>query len=199
MDAGMEGAAFAGPFSAKLTAQIKSMGVTVLTGTRVARNPDGTFAPTTEAGVPMDADIVFNCTGATPNTGFLAASAGGDLAIRLTPAGFIVVDRSLRVAGASNVFACGDAADTGAMKSGYASRSQADVVVKNLLAAIAKRPAAAVLAKSPIMMFVSTGHNGGVGLLPICGGCVVGSGMVAGAKSKGLFIDVMRKDFGLAK
>ena len=198
MDSGMAGAAFAGAFAAKLTAQLRAMGVRVLTGARVARNADGTFAARTEAGAPLAGDLVYDCTGATPNTTFLAPAAGGDAAIALTAAGFVAVDASLRAVGAPNVFASGDAADTGGLKVGYASRPQADLVVENVLASIAKRPLG-TLAQAPLLMFVSTGRRGGVGLLPLCGGCVVGSGCVAGVKSKGLFVDKVRKEFGIAK
>lgn len=99
-------------------------GVTMPTGGKV----------TTSKGGQLNADLVFWCTGATPNTDWLKAS-NADL---LDERGFVKVDSSLRVAGKSNVFCLGDCAGTGDQKLAYRAGEQADkVVLPNLLALIA--------------------------------------------------------------
>ena len=191
MDNGMAGDGFAGKFSNKITAMVKDAGVKVLTGARMARAADGGFGQATEGGVEVAWDLAYDCTGSKPNTAFLA-----DAAAPLTPAGYIRVEKSLQVVGKPNVYACGDAAETGHRKQGYLAREQAALVCANILASKDKR-ALKQLKPAPLLMFVSVGRKAGVGLLPLCGGCVVGSGMVAGIKSKGLFIDDSRKAHGV--
>lgn len=190
MDSGMAGDSFAGKFSGNITAAARSAGVKVLTNARMTRTADGVFGGTTESGEDVSADLVYDCTGSRPSTAFLQGN------IPLSPSGYIKVEKTLQVVGKSNVFALGDAADTGDLKQGYTARDQAALVCANIEAALAKRGLKA-LKPAPVMIFVSVGRKAGVGLLPMCGGCVVGSGMVAGIKSKGLFIDDTRKDHGV--
>ena len=192
IDGGMTGDTFAGAFSGRLTDMVKKAGVTVLLESRVERNADGTFSTKTNKGVDVSADIVYNCTGSKPATAFLK-----DSAVKLTADGYIAVDKTLLVPGTKNVFALGDAAATGHMKQGYASRPQAALVVSNLLASHRKKGLKNLAAPGGPMMLVSFGRSGGLGMLPLCGGCIAGPGMTSSIKSKELFIDATRADHGI--
>ena len=193
LDSGMAGDAFAGAFANRLTETVKAAGVNVLLGSRVQRNADGTFGTLTDKGADVTADVVYDCTGSKPATAFLKDSH----AVKLTADGYIVVEKTLRVPQTTNVFALGDAAATGHMKQGYASRPQAALVVANLLACSSKKGLKNLGAPGGPMMLVSFGRKGGLGMLPMCGGCIAGPGMTAGIKSKELFIDHTRSDHGI--
>jgi len=191
MDQGMARDAFAGKFSVRLTDMVKKAGVEVMLNTRMKRSPSGAFDHETESGVNVQADIVYDCTGSRPATGFLH-----DSPVKLTAAGYIVVDKTLLVTGTQNIFALGDAAETGYMKQGFSARSQAALVVRNVLASMRKQPLK-LLGPPMVAIFVSLGRNSGLGQLPLCGGLVVGPGVVASAKSKKLFIDKVRQQHGV--
>ncbi len=99
-------------------------GVTMPTGGKVA----------TSAGGQLDADLVFWCTGATPNTEWLR-NCHPDL---LDERGFVKVDQHLRVEGKNNVFCMGDCAASGDAKLAYRAMEQTDkVMLPNLQALIA--------------------------------------------------------------
>ena len=191
MDAGLAGDTFAGAFAGRLTDTVKKAGVNVLLGSRVERNADGTFGTKTDKGLDVSADIVYNCTSSKPATAFLK-----DSAVKLTADGYIAVDKTLLATGTTNIFALGDAAATGHMKQGYASRSQAALVVSNLLASHRKKGLKNLGPPGGPMMMVSFGRSGGLGMLPLCGGCIAGPGFVS-IKSKDLFIEPTRSDHGI--
>lgn len=184
---------------AMLRAELIRMGCVVITGAKVAKTASGGFSGKTDQGHDVAADVVYDCTGSKPCTAFLAS---GHPAISLDAGGFIKVDKELRVAGTTNVFALGDAAATEDAKQGYlANTNQVPAVLANLLAAVQTPPGQAVAAKSGPhgMMLVTLGPTSGVAQFP--GGYVVGGywmgWLPAMIKSKGLFIDKIRGEFGL--
>ena len=189
--------------STSLRSELEAMGVQVLTGTRLAQAASGGFSTKTEGGEELGATgtVVLDCTGSAPNTAW-ARAAGGHKDITLNDGGFIVVTPQLTVGAASNVFALGDAAQTGEAKQGYlCTTNQVPTVVANLLAALSTPPGAPKVApKGPDgIMLVTLGKSNG--LIQFPGGYVAAgywlSWLPTLMKSKGLFIDKVRGEFGV--
>ena len=88
---------------------LQALGVRVLMNTHVVRVDEAMSRAITEHGTELEGDKIFQCTGATPNTGFLRdAQSDGDFAAALDAEGYLAVDNNLRVKGFENVFAAGD-------------------------------------------------------------------------------------------
>jgi NADH dehydrogenase FAD-containing subunit len=187
--------------SQALRRELEAMGVRVLTGARVARQPDGGFAAVTDKGDDVAADVVLDCTGSAPATRW-ATAAGGHAAIKLDEHGFIVVTKELHVPDAANVFALGDAAATDDPKQAYlAVTNQVPTTVANILASLAAPPGALKPAPSGPhgMMLVTLGRANGLAQFP--GGYVAAgwwlSWLPTMLKSKSLFIDKVRGEHGV--
>ena len=191
---GLTGEAFSPKFGAKTEATLRKMGVTVLTGSRVERGEDGSWAAKTDKGADVGADIVYDCTGSRPATAWAAAPGS---AVRVDPTGSVLVERTLEAqGGAGRIFALGDCAGTGDLKQGYfAKEAHGPLVVANVLAAIAGKPLAQLKASPRDLMLVAIGRKGGVCHLPggtTCAGCCP-----VMVKSGDLFIAHTRQDLGL--
>jgi NADH dehydrogenase FAD-containing subunit len=199
--------------SEALKDELSKMGVRVLTGAKVPRDgPGGAFGTKTDKGDDITADAAFDCTGSAPATAFLRAP-GGRAGLTLTERGFIVVTKALAVADTRNVFALGDAAETGDAKQGYlAATNQVPTVVANILTCVAAAAAPADApadAPPPVMKDAPTGPNNMMlvtlgphnGLAQFSGDYVVAgwwmSWLPTMIKSKGLFIDKVRGEHGV--
>jgi NADH dehydrogenase FAD-containing subunit len=85
-------------------------------------------------GRTIHADVIYQCTGAPPNSGLVKASPGLAHAID-TKTGAVRVDDTLRVEGHSNVFAAGDMClhpGSGEVKLAYTAELNAALVVANI-------------------------------------------------------------------
>ena len=118
-----------------ITEQLDELGVRVVTGSPLAYLPPiqagqlGRFSVQTHNGDQIEADIWFQCYGATANSGYLAGTEYEEL---LHPNGTIRVDPTLQVKGHSNVYAIGDITDVRESKRADAARQQARVVIANI-------------------------------------------------------------------
>lgn len=129
-------------------------------------------------------DLVFLAFGNRPDTEWLKSSGV------LAENGYVKVKPTFQVDadGFENVYVLGDAANFKETKLAYRIGGHVDTLVKNLFqVVIQKKEPTNVYKKAPDAMFVTFGSNQGVGLLPMFGGLVVGSWVVAALKSRSLF------------
>lgn len=132
-------------------AQLKALGVTVLTGTRLSP----------EDAAYRDADIVYMCVGLVPNTELMKRNFD----TRLDPSGRITVDDHLRMAGQDNIYAIGDCASMPMVKFGYVADAQAVLLAKNFVAMADGKPAKPYKPQS-VMSLVPMGRKQGLIQLP---------------------------------
>jgi NADH dehydrogenase FAD-containing subunit len=185
----------------KLAAQLKAMGVTLVSGVTV-RNPAATDAPFSgtlelSSGEKISADIVFPVMGTTPDSALLASVQ--DTSFDAT--GRAHVDPWLRPSAAHpTLFALGDTAATGDAMTIVAITRQEPWLDKTLRAVLKGRrvedlPRYAPWPLAPIL--IPLGPDRGASVLPITkAGLVVGSFLTSTIKGKTLFIPKYRKEFG---
>jgi NADH dehydrogenase FAD-containing subunit len=157
-DAAMRGAASAARLpAAALEAGLRVVGGVVVAppgGAAAALEPregagggGGGGGASAQGGADADAvpyDLAIVATGILRNTSFLK---GGPFAAALVPGtGAVRVDASLRVAGASNVFAAGDCTDVPEEKLAFLASSHGELVARNVVALAKARRAAAAAA-----------------------------------------------------
>ncbi|KAH7169350.1 hypothetical protein DER46DRAFT_260006 [Fusarium sp. MPI-SDFR-AT-0072] len=125
--------------------RLQELGVDVITGTRAVIPSKGfptdgsTFELELKDGRKIQTDLVIPATGQTPNNQFLKdlqPTSGYEI---INPAnGFIRVAPTLQFADPeySNLYACGDIADSGAHKAARPGAGQAQVVAQNIAAMV---------------------------------------------------------------
>ncbi|EXK82092.1 oxidoreductase [Fusarium oxysporum f. sp. raphani 54005] len=125
--------------------RLQELGVDVITGTRAVIPPKGfptdgsTFELELKDGRKIQTDLVIPATGQTPNNQFLKdlqPTSGYEI---INPAnGFIRVAPTLQFADPeyTNLYACGDIADSGAHKAARPGAGQAQVVAQNIAAMV---------------------------------------------------------------
>jgi apoptosis-inducing factor 2 len=150
----------------ELSRQLDEVGVRRVLGSPLTRFPDTepgevkAVAVETADGTTIEADIWFRCYGVVPTTDYLT----GGLAAARDADGFLSVTASMRVSGFDTVFALGDITAVDAKKAGLAAR-QADVVAKNIIAAISGGEGAEYT-PGPVSIILPLGPAGGAGQAP---------------------------------
>ncbi len=109
-------------------------GVNIVYNDKVIENKHGVFL--TEKGRKLNADIVFLCTGITPNFSFLK----GDFAYVLNKVNQVRVNKHLQVSGCSNIFAAGDITNIAVEKTAQNAEKQAEIVAANTCALEQRKP-----------------------------------------------------------
>lgn len=187
----------------KLAAQLKSLGVTQLSGVTV-RNPASTVEPFVgtldlSSGEKLSADLIFPVMGAMPENTLLSSVP----ATSFDTTGRAQVDPWLRPSSAHpTLFALGDAAATGDAMTIVAILRQQPWLEKTLKALLkGKRleslPRYAPWPLAPILL--PLGPRKGASIFPVTKtGMVVGSFLTSTIKGKTLFIPKYRKEFGYA-
>ncbi|KAK9804253.1 hypothetical protein WJX72_003568 [[Myrmecia] bisecta] len=143
---------------------LSKKGVKLIMNERVARDATGSLI-TDKGKERLSADVVYWCTGNTPQTAFLKSTMPHALDDR----GLIKVDEHLRVEGATNMFAIGDCTNIPETKLGFLAKTQAGVLAKNLKTMLAAGPSKAQLKTykagggMPQVMLVTLGRGYGVG------------------------------------
>ncbi|XP_078434045.1 uncharacterized protein LOC144705312 [Wolffia australiana] len=188
---------FVGPKSSdKALAWLTSKRVDVLLDQSIDLNAiaESSKLFTTSAGETIQADCIFNCTGAPPSSSWLGETFLKDC---LDLRGRLKVDESLRVLGKHNIFAIGDITDVNEIKQGYLAQKQAAVVEKNLKWLISGAARGSLKAYKPgsKIAIVSLGRKEGVAHFPYFTlfGCLPGK-----IKSGDLFVGKTRKQLGLS-
>lgn len=174
--------AFAPEMRDDLRRQLDALGVELLLGTALAREPSaapgraGAFTVPTVGSGELTADIWFCCHGVSVGGGHL----GAELAAARTPQGLVRVTDTLNVDARGdrargdaqgrvhrNVYALGDLAALAESKmAGHAVR-HAEVVAANILAQVRGEEPASVYVPSPIRsILLPLGPRGGVGQVP---------------------------------
>ncbi|WP_405794799.1 NAD(P)/FAD-dependent oxidoreductase [Streptomyces sp. NBC_01506] len=156
-----------------LRRQLDALGVELLLGTALAREPAsapgraGAFSVATVGAGELSADIWFRCHGVRVSGDYL----GEELAPARTPQGHVRVTDRLNVDAHGHVhphiYALGDLAALDESKmAGYAMR-HAEVVAANILAQIRGEEPASVYRPSPVpSILLPLGPGGGVGQVP---------------------------------
>ncbi|KAF5022519.1 hypothetical protein F66182_5421 [Fusarium sp. NRRL 66182] len=125
--------------------RLEELGVNVITGTRAVVPPQGfpndgsSFELELKDGRKIPTDFVVTATGQTPNNQFmkdLQPTPGHEILNQAN--GFVKVGPTLQFAdpGYSNLYACGDIADSKAHKAARPGAGQATVVAKNIAAMV---------------------------------------------------------------
>ncbi|MGL5810141.1 MAG: FAD-dependent oxidoreductase [Nocardioides sp.] len=141
-------------------------------------------------GEALTADVVLVAFGRVPAPPVVTADA-------LTEKGWIRVDRTLRVAGYTRVFAIGDATDLPEQKLVVTAQRHAGIVARNLDAVLTGGPPRhewAPLRRA--LMIVPIGDNGGAAQLPLPGEPVFGRRVARAIKGRTLLVDRYRTLLG---
>jgi NADH dehydrogenase FAD-containing subunit len=126
--------AFSGDLRAELRRQLDGLGVKLLLGTSLEREPvsapgePGPFSVATRSGQTLAADVWFRCYGVAAVADYLA----GDLVEARLPTGEVRVTPELRIVGHERVFAIGDMVALPEAKLARAAGQQARVVAVNV-------------------------------------------------------------------
>lgn len=122
-------------FDAKLSEIVKTrfeqLGIQTVLGSRAiipAEGLQGATVVETKDGRKIEADLVIETTGMTPNSDLLRSLSPE----AITESGYISVEPTLQVLGQQKVFAVGDIADTLATKSARVGSKQAQIVASNV-------------------------------------------------------------------
>ncbi|MEM8920029.1 MAG: FAD-dependent oxidoreductase [Pseudomonadota bacterium] len=158
--------------SATAQSQLESLGVRVLTGSKLTPDDDAY----------KEADLVYMCVGLTPNTELMKA----EFASSLAPSGRIMVDDQFRVAGAETIYAMGDCASTPDVKFGYVADAQGALLAKNIAAASAGKSTKDFKAQ-PVMSLIPVGRRRGVAQMPF------------GVTTLGFFVNMKQKDMFVSR
>jgi NADH dehydrogenase FAD-containing subunit len=162
------------------------LGATLTTLPAVPEAVLGSFEVETHSGERIEGDIWFRSFGSRVTTDYLTDGA----LVALTPSGLVPVTDRLTVVGHDNVYALGDIADLTDPKMATWAQTQAAVVVENLTAQLAGRPADAVYnPTSTQRIFLPLGSHRGVGQLPTPDGGVASAPLdvVIDRKGRDLF------------
>ena len=182
--------------SAALATQLAAQGVSLRLGVRVEGLADAGrpfSGAVTAAGDVIESDLTFPALGARPLAPPIPDAT-------FAASGRIEVDPWLRPGGLRNVFAFGDAADTGDAMTIVAVTRQAPWLAKTLRAVVADRPVENLAPYAPWSgppILIPLGPRAGASLLPFArGGVTVGPRVTAALKGRDLFIPRYRKEFG---
>ncbi|GAQ78853.1 hypothetical protein KFL_000200050 [Klebsormidium nitens] len=181
--------------SAKAKDFLVKRGATVLLNDKVNLSNTSTREFRTTSGYAITADYTLAATRARFDSAFMRAH----FATALNAEGRVKVEPSLLVEGTRNIFAIGDVTALPEAKQGYYLTAHIATVAANLQT-LAKNAAATRLKSykaqtTTAVALVSLGRKDGIMQTPL----LTFSGWVpASLKSKTLFLDKARKDFGLA-
>ncbi|KAL7410791.1 hypothetical protein BDY24DRAFT_398479 [Mrakia frigida] len=177
--------------SNKLEVELTSRKVKVVYGERVEKDllSAGRGTVVLKDGTSIDADLIVNATGTTPNTKIISSTDSG----ALNASGFVTVEKTLRITSTnpssplvtSTYFAIGDIANNTGGPTAIKAGNDAATTATNILATISSKSLSEVPA--PLHgLVVPVGPSGGGSALPYVG--VVGGILTGLAKGKGLMI-----------
>jgi len=191
---------FSPRLSEALVKQMQARGIVLRLSTKI-HNLTETLAPFSGSletnGAPVEADLVFPVIGAKPVNDLLRALPGA----QIDNTGRVKVDAWLRPAGASRIFALGDAAATGDPMTIVGLSRQVPWLAKTIKGLFQGKRLEDAPAYAPWktgVIIVPFGLTGGASVLPLTRkGVVLGQRTTAALKGKHLFIPRYRKEFGL--
>uniref|UniRef100_A0A7S0Y9J5 FAD/NAD(P)-binding domain-containing protein n=1 Tax=Polytomella parva TaxID=51329 RepID=A0A7S0Y9J5_9CHLO len=188
---------------------MKSHGATIVLNSKVQKKDEGTSpdGPITVSLVPSEggeqggsdsklltADLALWCVGNRANTGFLKSSILSDAIDPNT--GLLRVLPTLQIQGHINAFAVGDCCDACEVKLAFLAGMQAETAARNLIALTAGKNASNQWKPGMMkdMMMVTLGSGDGFGHM---GGCLLTGRLPSMMKSRTLFVDKYRSQFGV--
>jgi NADH dehydrogenase FAD-containing subunit len=182
----------AGPYDQalrdELRRQLDGLGIELRLDAQLRELPaaaPATFAPLTvhtADGGTLDADMWFRAFGVRPHSEYLV---GGSLDDHRDERGYLRVDKHLRVAGETNIFAIGDLGSADRDMAAVASR-QAELTAANLRSLITGSGELAAWEQFPPLIAIPLGPEGGSGFL---GDGVVDPATIAQVKGRDMLID----------
>ena len=107
---------------------LKKKGVKIIYGERVIKKEENFFL--TDKGNKLKSDMVFLCTGITPNYDFMESNFSHSL----NEKNQITLNEHLQLIGKKNIFVAGDITDRLEEKTAQNAERQAKIVVKNIIA-----------------------------------------------------------------
>lgn len=159
--------------------QLKVLGVNIETHRRYQL--DGEVYKDANTGDALQPDLVFLAIGTQPNTEFLKKY----LSEALDEKGYINVNQQLKVLGFDNLYALGDAANTGSHKLGYIAAKQGEYLAKNIIAEKIGKRAKPYKPMKHLMALIPTGAKSGLVQMPLG---VTQAKCLVNIKQKDLFI-----------
>jgi NADH dehydrogenase FAD-containing subunit len=183
-------------FRARLEASLRQRGVHIILNDHIEKIPDlGVDSTvTTHGGVNLNADLILPTRGGRPNTQFIS-SLGEDV---LDKDGRVRVNSYFQVKKHPNIFVAGDAPNVVEQKQLAKCAKHAAVIVPNVLSVLNGGEAKSFYKGATEVIVVTNGRNRGAGFIKILCGISLGDRLVSLIKGKGLFINLQRKDLGLA-
>jgi apoptosis-inducing factor 2 len=111
--------------------------------------------------------------------------------------GQVKVRPTLQLTEYDDIFAIGDITDWKEQKQVAKYGAHAGVVVANILSIFTGQAPTKLYKGSPELIVITNGANGGAGFFGFLWGIVLGNWFAKAVKSKGLMIDMARKNMGL--
>ncbi|WHI46263.1 FAD-dependent oxidoreductase [Microbulbifer sp. VAAF005] len=162
----------------KALEQLTAKGVSVHLNTRLVK--EGAIYRSMNTQETFKADLIYECVGMSPNTGFLKTELPGVL----DKMGLIKVDEYMRVRGYSNLYAIGDCSTLDENKHGYLANVQGGILASVIINQAKGKKVKPY--KTPSYAIVTpTGTETGVAQMPF------------GVFTSKLFVNLKQKDMGI--
>ncbi|EIN13948.1 FAD/NAD(P)-binding domain-containing protein [Punctularia strigosozonata HHB-11173 SS5] len=182
-------------YRAFIEKQIRARNIDIVFGDFIDEIPAvGSTTITTRNGKTFEDVLVVPTRGGRPNTAFLASSLGNQV---LNEQGQVKVRPSLQLSAYDDVFAAGDIIDWKEQKQLAKYPVHAGVVAANILSILSGQSPTKVYKGTFELIVLTNGANGGAGYFDVLWGIVLGNWFAKLVKSKGLMIDMKRKELGL--
>ncbi|GAO49766.1 FAD/NAD(P)-binding domain-containing protein [Saitoella complicata NRRL Y-17804] len=189
----------------ELLRQLEALGCSFIPNDRIETTTPGSASVTTTNGLEIPTDLIFTCTGPTPNSALLHTLSPSSL----TPSGSVLVRPTFqldvsgdgeREAWMDSVYVVGDLAAVPEVKQAYKAYGHAAIVAHNILAHLSSKKLKGYRPPGEACI-VTIGSKGGAGVLPpipFLGRVCVGAWFTWVIKSKGLFVGDARRKCGVS-
>ncbi|KAK2465876.1 hypothetical protein APHAL10511_001517 [Amanita phalloides] len=195
-DSGLLNAAYPDKFRQRLESRTRAYGVDIILNDYVDTFEVGTITGgtgiRTRKGREIKADLAVSARGPTPNTSFIITSLGAHVA---NERGYVKTRPTLQLHDYPDIFALGDIVEWKEQKQIGKAQAHAAIVAANVDAYLSGRTLTSYKG-SPEMILITLGKNAGMGYIGMMWGFVLGDWFTRTVKSKGLYIDNLRKSVG---
>ncbi|KAF8575725.1 FAD/NAD-P-binding domain-containing protein [Ramaria rubella] len=183
--------AYPDKFRADTERRIRALGVDLILDDYIDTFP----ASATRKGVALDADLVLSARGSTPNTSWIASSLGGGV---LTEQGRLRIKSTLQLDAYPNIYALGDVIDFPEQKQLGKYGGHVSVAATNIQSSLTGSKPKQLYKGGFEVIFITMGKAAGAGFFGVLWGLMFGGWVVSMVKGKGLFVDMTRKNLGMA-
>ncbi|KAK2464741.1 hypothetical protein APHAL10511_003159 [Amanita phalloides] len=195
-DSGLLNAAYPDKFRERVESRTRAYGVDIILNDYIDTFEVGHITAgtgiRTRKGREVQADLAVSARGPTPNTSFIVTSLGAHVA---NERGYVKTRPTFQLPDYPEIFALGDIIDWKEQKQLTKAQAHAAIVAANVDAYLSGRTLTSYKG-SPEMIVITLGKHAGVSYVGMMWGIVMGDWFTRTVKSKGLFIDNLRKSVG---